>query len=110
MMPEKVPAADEMSKAGNIKIKHSIGILLYFIPFVLMAQEKQIEGVMVKALPSGYFRVKLLNDSLVLGYLPGQVKRAFIRFYKGDTVIIAMVPKGRRYRIIYSRKTDDPAP
>jgi translation initiation factor IF-1 len=84
-------------------------MLLYFIPFVSIAQEKQIKGVVVRALPSGNYRVKLLNDSLVLGYLQGQVKRAFIRFYKGDTVIIAINPEKGRGEIIYRRYSDDDA-
>jgi translation initiation factor IF-1 len=69
------------------------------------AQENKLKGVVLQKLANGNFRLKLMNNNIMIGYLPGQVRKAFVRIRPGDTVTISMVPRDTtRGKIIYWRK------
>lgn len=45
-----------------------------------------VDGVIAENLPNTLFRVKLKDDTLVLAYLAGKMKRNYIRLLPGDRV------------------------
>jgi translation initiation factor IF-1 len=69
-----------------------------------MAKEDvvKLEGEVVDVLPNAMFRVKLENNSLVLGHISGKMRQNDIKILLGDTVEIEMSPydltKGRIVR------------
>jgi translation initiation factor IF-1 len=59
------------------------------------------EGLVVEALPSLSFRIKLKGaDDEILAYLAGKMKMNHIRVLPGDRVLVELSPDGRRGRII----------
>ena len=59
------------------------------------------EGVVVEALPSLAFRIRMKNsENEVLGYLAGKMKMNHIRVLPGDHVLVEMSPDGRRGRVV----------
>lgn len=59
----------------------------------------QTEGVVLEALPSATFKVKLDNGDEIVGYLSGKMRMYSIRISAGDKVLVEMSPfdktKGR---------------
>jgi translation initiation factor IF-1 len=49
-----------------------------------------VEGIIVENLPNTMFRVKLHDNSEVLGYLSGRMRRNYIRLLPGDRVRVEM--------------------
>lgn len=67
------------------------------------SQEKiEIEGVVVEALPSTQFRVRLDSGHQVLAYLSGRLRKYYIRILLGDRVRLELSPYDlTRGRITY---------
>lgn len=60
------------------------------------------EGVVVEALPSATFKVKLADGSEVLAHLSGKMRLHFIRILPGDKVTMEFSPyDDKRARIVY---------
>lgn len=51
-----------------------------------------MEAVVTEALPNAMFRVRLPNDTEVLGYVSGKMRKHYIRILPGDTVTVEMTP------------------
>lgn len=62
-------------------------------------KEYEIDGVVEESLPSATFRVKLVDNSIILAHLSGKMRLNYIRVLPGDKVIVKMSPydktKGR---------------
>ncbi|MFA6431205.1 MAG: translation initiation factor IF-1 [Candidatus Margulisiibacteriota bacterium] len=73
-----------------------------------MAKEKdviEVEGVILEALPSAFFRVKLETGQLVLAHVSGKIRKHFIRILMGDKVRVELSPYDlTRGRITYRLK------
>ena len=59
----------------------------------------EAEGVILEALPSGNFKVKLSNGYVITAYISGKLRMNYIKIIPGDGVKIEMSPydltKGR---------------
>ncbi|HBR71430.1 MAG TPA: translation initiation factor IF-1 [Candidatus Moranbacteria bacterium] len=59
----------------------------------------KLEGVIVEALPSTTFKVKLDNGHEILAHISGRMRVNYIRLLPGDRVLLEMSPydltKGR---------------
>ena len=67
-----------------------------------MSEEKlEVKGIVVES-SNGIFRIRLENDSVVIGHLSGKMKMHKIRVLPGDTVTIELseydVTRGRIVR------------
>lgn len=67
-----------------------------------MGQQKDVivlEGIVLEALPSTTFRVKLENDHEILAHISGKMRVHYIRLLPGDKVLVELSPydlsKGR---------------
>ncbi|MEZ6242949.1 MAG: translation initiation factor IF-1 [Phycisphaerales bacterium] len=63
-----------------------------------------MEAVVVEALPNAMFRLRLPNEqqSEVIGYVSGKMRKHYIRILPGDTVTVEMSPYDlTRARITY---------
>jgi translation initiation factor IF-1 len=72
------------------------------------------EGLVTEALPNGMFRVRLENDTIILGYISGRIRSSSIRILMGDRVKIEVSRyDSSKGRIIYrlphkdSKRTED---
>ncbi|MCL5012348.1 MAG: translation initiation factor IF-1 [Patescibacteria group bacterium] len=57
--------------------------------------ENLVSGVIIEALPSAMFRVKV-GDQIVLGHLSGKMRIHYIKVMPGDTVSLRLSPDGKR--------------
>lgn len=59
----------------------------------------EVEGIVVKVLAGGMFRVDIGNGQEVLAYVSGKMRKFFIKIVLGDKVKVALTPydlsKGR---------------
>ena len=63
-----------------------------------------LEAIVTEALPNAMFRVRLPNDSEVIGYVSGKMRKHYIRILPGDTVTVEMSPYDlSRARITYRK-------
>lgn len=60
----------------------------------------QIEGLIIEALPSANFRVKLGEDKEISAYLAGKMRIYHIKVLPGDRVLVELGPDGRIGRIV----------
>ncbi len=65
----------------------------------IMAEQKEVTGVVEEALPNTLFRVKLQSGDLVLAYLAGKMRLHRIKVLVGDKVSLQLDPYGGRARI-----------
>ena len=66
------------------------------------------EGLVTEALPNGMFRVRLENDTIILGYISGKIRSSSIRILMGDRVKIEVSRyDSTRGRIIYRLRNKD---
>ncbi len=63
-------------------------------------KEKPIDGIILEALPSATFKVRLITNEEVLAYLAGKMRMNHIRVLPGDRVLVEMGPGGKRGRIV----------
>ena len=62
----------------------------------------QVEGVIAKVLPNGYFRVQVNGGSEVLAYASGKMQKNFIKIVLGDKVKVVVSPYDlTRGRIVF---------
>ncbi len=65
----------------------------------------ETEGIVIEVLPKTQFKVKLLNNHVILAYLGGKLRINNIRILEGDKVRIEMSPYDlTKGRIIYRNK------
>ncbi|MEP0766082.1 MAG: translation initiation factor IF-1 [Fimbriimonadia bacterium] len=65
----------------------------------------QVSGVVVEALPSAMFRVKLDDGPEVLAHVSGKIRMHYIRILAGDRVLLELTPYDlTRGRIVYRYK------
>lgn len=65
-----------------------------------------MEAIVVEALPNAMFKVRLPNEqqSEILGYVSGKMRKHYIRILPGDTVTVEISPYDlTRARITYRR-------
>lgn len=65
-----------------------------------MSKEKPIEGIVLEALPSLTFKVKVGTGEEILAYLAGKMRLNYIKVLPGDRVLLELSPDGRRGRIV----------
>ena len=61
----------------------------------IMTQKKElitVEGVVLEALPSTTFKVKLENGHEILAHISGRMRVNYIKLLPGDKVILEMSP------------------
>jgi len=63
-------------------------------------KEKPVEGIVIEALPSATFKVKISDTEEVLAYLSGKMRLNFIKILPGDRVLIELSEDRKRGRII----------
>lgn len=64
----------------------------------------QFEGVVIEALPSTTFKVKLDDGREILAHLAGKLRLNFIRVMPGDRVVVELSPYDeKRGRIVYRK-------
>jgi len=69
----------------------------------MVSEEQKQEtglGTVEEALPNTLFRVRLEDESLILTYLSGKMRKHRIRVLVGDTVKFEIDPYGGKARII----------
>ena len=63
------------------------------------ADNIEVEGTVVDALPNAQFKVELENGKVILAHISGKLRMNFIRILPGDKVTVEMSPydlsKGR---------------
>lgn len=59
----------------------------------------RMQGSVVEALPNTQFKIELLNNHTITGYISGKMRKHYIRLVPGDKVEVEMTPydltKGR---------------
>jgi translation initiation factor IF-1 len=73
-----------------------------------------VEGMVIEAMPSTTFRVRLENGHTVLAYLSGRLRKNYIRILLGDRVKLELSPydltRGRiTYRFTAQQPVQPPA-
>jgi len=63
-------------------------------------KEKPIKGIVMEALPSLTFKVKIGNENEILAYLAGKMRLHYIKVLPGDRVLLELSPDGKRGRIV----------
>lgn len=63
-------------------------------------KEKLIEGIVMEALPSLTFKVRLGDGNEILAYLAGKMRLHYIKVLPGDKVLLELSPDGGRGRIM----------
>jgi len=64
-------------------------------------KKKPVEGIVIEALPSLMFRVKISNvESEALAYLSGKMRLHYIKILPGDRVLVELSSDGGRGRIV----------
>ena len=60
---------------------------------------KELEGVVVEAMPNAMFKVEIQGGHIILAHISGKLRMNFIRILPGDKVTVEMSPydlsKGR---------------
>lgn len=65
----------------------------------------ELEGEVFEALPNTLFRVKLVDERVVLCHLSGKMRMHYIRILPGDKVKLEMTPYDEtKGRIVYRYK------
>jgi len=62
-------------------------------------KEKPVEGIIVEALPSANFKVKISDTEEVLAYPSGKMRMYYIKILPGDRVLIELSDDKKRGRI-----------
>jgi translation initiation factor IF-1 len=65
----------------------------------------EFEGTITELLPGGTFRIKLINEHMIIGHIAGKIRKNRIRILVGDRVKIEMTPYDlTKGRIIHRHK------
>jgi len=71
----------------------------------IQPEKVRVDGTVLEALPSAFFKVRLKDDSEVLAHLAGKLRRFRIKILPGDKVIVEVSPYDKkRGRIVYRKK------
>ncbi|MBI5079380.1 translation initiation factor IF-1 [Candidatus Wolfebacteria bacterium] len=62
--------------------------------------KKPIEGVVIEALPSATFKIKIADGKEIVVYLSGKMRLHHIKILPGDKVLVELSPDGAKGRII----------
>lgn len=69
------------------------------------ADQIEMEGKVLEALPNAMFRVELENKHVLLAHISGKMRMNYIRILPGDKVTVEISPYDlTRGRIIYRNK------
>ena len=52
----------------------------------------EIEAVVLEVLPNTKFKVKLDNGIEIVAYIPGKIRKNYIRIIPGDKVLVELSP------------------
>jgi translation initiation factor IF-1 len=63
-------------------------------------KEKPIEGIVIEALPSATFKVKISDNEEILAYPSGKMRLYFIKVLPGDRVLVELSEDKKRGRIV----------
>ena len=63
-------------------------------------KEKPIEGIVMEALPSATFKVKISDNEEILAYPSGKMRLYFIKVLPGDRVLVELSEDRKRGRIV----------
>lgn len=63
-------------------------------------KQKPIEGIVMEALPSATFKVKISDNEEILAYTSGKMRIYHIKILPGDRVLVEVSPDGKRGRIV----------
>jgi len=63
-------------------------------------KEKPVEGIVIEALPSVTFRVKISDTEEVLAHPSGKMRLNFIKILPGDRVLVELSEDRKRGRIV----------
>ncbi len=61
---------------------------------------KPVEGIVIEALPSATFKVKISDNEELLAYPSGKMRIYYIKILPGDRVLVEVSPDGKRGRIV----------
>lgn len=61
---------------------------------------KPVEGIVVEALPSANFKVKISDTEEILAYPSGKMRIHFIKVLPGDRVLVELSDDRKRGRIV----------
>lgn len=61
---------------------------------------KPVEGIVVEALPSANFKVKISDTEEILAYPSGKMRMYFIKVLPGDRVLVEVSDDRKRGRIV----------
>lgn len=68
-------------------------------------RKERVDGVVLEALPSTFFKVKLKDGSEILAHLAGKLRQFRIKILPGDQVVVEMSPYDKsRGRIVFRKK------
>ncbi len=68
-------------------------------------KKEYVEGVVLEALPSASFKVRIEDGSEILAHLSGKIRRFRIKILPGDRVTVEMSQYDKsRGRIVYRKK------
>lgn len=68
-------------------------------------QKDIVDGTVLEALPSAFFKVELKDGSEILAHLAGKLRRFRIKILPGDRVSVELSPYDKkRGRIVYRKK------
>ena len=68
-------------------------------------EKKETEGIVTENLPNTMFRVKLVDERILLCHLSGKMRMNHIKILPGDRVKVELTPYDEnRGRIIYRNK------
>lgn len=63
-------------------------------------KKKPIEGIVIEALPSATFKVKISDNEEILAYPSGKMRLYFIKVLPGDRVLVELSEDRKRGRIV----------
>ena len=63
-------------------------------------KEKPVEGMVIEALPSTTFKVRLKEEREIIAYLAGKMRIYYIKVMPGDRVLVELSEDGTRGRIV----------
>ncbi len=63
-------------------------------------KQKPVEGIVIEALPSATFKVKISDSEELLAYPSGKMRMYYIKILPGDRVLVEVSPDGKRGRIV----------
>ena len=70
-----------------------------------------LEAIVTEALPNAMFKVRLPNDSEVIGYVSGKMRKHYIRILTGDKVTVDRKLSGGYLRVLkFVEEVPDEAP